>query len=58
MPWHWSDDLAYVLLDAGKIDDKSADRLIAIPVAYRSDVETIEEAACELAEEGEIPLAA
>lgn len=58
MPWYWSDDLARALLDAGKIDASAAGALIVAPVAYRRDNESVEEVAQELAEDGEIPLAA
>lgn len=58
MPWYWTDELAAALVSAGSIDTDAAAEMISLPVAYRSDHETLEEAARELAEDGEIPLAA
>lgn len=58
MPWYWSDDVATALVEAGRIDETTASTMVAAPVAYRSEEVTIESAAVELAEEGEIPLAA
>lgn len=58
MPWYWTDEIAPVLLADGLIDKNAFRALIDLPVAYRNEVETLEEAARELAEEGEVPLAA
>jgi hypothetical protein len=58
MPWFWTDEVAATLISEGRIDAEAATELVGYPVAYRSDHETVEEAARELAEEGEIPLAA
>lgn len=58
MPWYWSDEVAPVLAANGTIDESVAAKLIALPVAHRSERETIEEAAKELLDDGEIPLAA
>lgn len=58
MPWYWSDDIARLMVDLHKLDDTSARPLIAAPVAFRSQEETIEEAIDSLADDGEIPLLA
>lgn len=58
MPWYWTDEVAPVLVAEGSIDAEAAARLIRLPVAFRSEHETVEEAAAGLAEDGEIPLAA
>lgn len=58
MPWYWTDEVAPVLVAKGSIDESVAADLIAMPVAHRSDHDTIEDAANELMEDGEIPLAA
>lgn len=58
MPWYWTDDLAKALLASGKIDETVAARMMTVPVALRSDRRTLQEAAEELAEDDEIPLAA
>lgn len=58
MPWYWTDEVAPVLVANGSIDAETADGLIKLPVAFRSEHETIEEAAAGLAEDEEIPLAA
>jgi hypothetical protein len=58
MPWYWTDDLARMLLTAGRISEDEAARLIAQPVAIRRSEAHLEEAAEACAEDGEIPLAA
>ena len=58
MPWYWTDEVADVLLATGDIEPALAVPLIAMPVAYRSEHDTIELAAKELIDDGEIPLAA
>lgn len=58
MPWYWTDDVAPVLVADGSITDDIAAVLIAMPVAYRSERDTVEDAARELLDDGEIPLAA
>jgi hypothetical protein len=58
MPWFWTDEVAATLVSDGRIDPESAAGLMTYPVAYRSDRDAIEEATQELAEDGEIPLAA
>jgi hypothetical protein len=58
MPWYWTDDVAPALVANGTIDSDVAAGLMALPVALRSDHETVEEAVQELLDEGEIPLAA
>lgn len=58
MPWYWTDDVAHVLVANGSLDAAQAAEMITFPVALRSERDTVEEAARELAEDGEIPLAA
>jgi len=58
MPWYWTDEVAPVLVASGSIDESVAADLIAMPMAHRSDHDTIEKAAKELVDDGEIPLAA
>lgn len=58
MPWYWSDDVAAVLVAQGQLDAESAAGVIVMPVGYRSERATIEEAARDLLDDGEIPLAA
>lgn len=58
MPWYWTDEVAPVLVAKGSIDDAVAASLISLPVAHRSERESVEDAAQELMDEGEIPLAA
>jgi hypothetical protein len=58
MPWYWTDEVAPVLIADGSIDTEVAARLTLLPVAHRSEHDTVEEAAKELMEDGEIPLAA
>jgi len=58
VPWYWTDDLARILLDAGRISPEEAARLISRPVAIRRDEPRLEEGAEGSAEDGEIPLAA
>jgi hypothetical protein len=58
MPWYWTDEVAPVLIANGSIDAEVATSLISLPVAHRSEQDTVEEAARELMEDGEIPLAA
>jgi len=58
MPWYWTDEVAPVLIANGSIDSEVATSLISLPVAHRSEQDTVEEAARELMEDGEIPLAA
>ncbi len=54
MPWYWSDDLVATLTSSEIAESSGTTRV----VAYWHEAQTIEEAAAELAEEGEIPLAA
>lgn len=56
MPWYWSDELAETLLAKNRIDESSAARLIAAPVAIRSEESSVEAAAEALEEDDEIPL--
>lgn len=58
MPWYWTDDVAPVLVANGRINADTAATLIAMPVAHRSEHLTIEDAARDLLDDGEIPLAA
>ncbi|HEU4320921.1 MAG TPA: hypothetical protein VFS66_12655 [Acidimicrobiia bacterium] len=58
MPWYWTDEVAPVLVSNGTIDQTTAQLLISMPVAYRSEHESLEAAVGELLDDGEIPLAA
>lgn len=58
MPWYWTDEVAPVLIANGSIGSEVAATLISLPVAHRSEHHTVEEAAKQLMEDGEIPLAA
>ena len=58
MPWYWTDEIARYLLSNGSIDSEKAAILMSMPVAPRSDEETVEDAAKELMDDDEIPLAA
>lgn len=63
MPWYWTDDLARILIDAGKVDPAHATKWISAPVAIRRGEEDSESVASSLLseEEGEdpsLPLAA
>lgn len=58
MPWYWSDEIARVLVELGKIDLARAATLTRAPVAYRSDSQELETAALALLDDDEIPLAA
>lgn len=58
MPWYWTDEIAPVLVAEGSIDTDKAAVLTAMPVAHRSEHDTIEDAAKELLDDDEIPLAA
>lgn len=58
MPWYWTDEVAPTLIANGSIDAAAAAEMVSVPVALRSEHETVEEAAKELMDEGEIPLAA
>lgn len=58
MPWYWSDDVARVLLELGKIDRTRATDLVSRPVAFRCEAESLEKAALKLLDDEEIPLAA
>jgi hypothetical protein len=58
MPWYWTDEVAPLLIADGAIDPDTAAGLIALPVGYRSEHDTIEDAARDLLEDDEIPLAA
>jgi hypothetical protein len=58
MPWYWSDDVARVLLAAGRLDPDLADQLARMPVAMRRPEADLETAALALQDDNEIPLAA
>lgn len=57
MPWHWTDDLARTLIDAGKADASQMVRWLSAPVAIRSPETDTESVARSLLdeEEGELP---
>lgn len=56
MPWYWTDDLARVLLEDGRISETIASELTSLPVAFRSEETTVEAAAGALLDDDEIPL--
>lgn len=58
MPWYWTDEVASFLMAQGSLDPEVATTLTSVPVALRSEHDTLEEAAKELLDDGEIPLAA
>jgi hypothetical protein len=58
MPWYWTDEVAPFLVAQGSLDAEIAAKLTSLPVALRSEHQTLEEAAKELLDDGEIPLAA
>lgn len=58
MPWYWTDEVAPFLVAQGSLDADTAATLSALPVAIRSEHDTLEEAAKELLDDGELPLAA
>ncbi len=58
MPWYWTDDMAKILLDGGRMPASAAEGAFQAPIAIRHSEETIEAAAAALLDEGEIPLAA
>lgn len=58
MPWYWTDDVARILLADSRLDPETAQNMLNLPVAFRSEHDTLDDAARELAEEAEVPLAA
>jgi len=58
MPWYWSDDVASLLINEGRLDAQIAESYLARPVAIRRDEKTLADAAHGLQEDDEIPLAA
>jgi hypothetical protein len=58
MPWYWSDDVARVLLAAGRIDPGRADQLARTLVAIRRPEPDLDTAALAIQDDNEIPLAA
>ena len=58
MPWYWTDEVAPALVATGAISAEVAAVMVAVPVAHRSEHTDLEQAARELMEDGEIPLAA
>ncbi|MFO7294257.1 MAG: hypothetical protein FWJ92_06725 [Actinomycetes bacterium] len=54
MPWYWTDDLARLLIDAGKVDERAVADWLSAPVAIRSEEEdSLRVAASLLPDEGE-----
>jgi len=39
MPWYWTDDLARLLIDTGKVNERAVANWLSAPVAIRSDEE-------------------
>jgi hypothetical protein len=58
VPWYWSDDIARVLLEGGKIQPADALLMSATPVAYRSETASLAQAVEALLDDEEVPLAA
>jgi hypothetical protein len=58
LPWYWTDEIADTLVRLGRLDEATLPRSGVMPVGLRRSEDTLEEAAVELHEEGEIPLAA
>jgi hypothetical protein len=36
LPWYWTDDLAHVLIDSGRVNRSRVESWLATPVAIRS----------------------
>lgn len=51
MPWYWTDDLARILIDNGRIDRSRVSGWLVAPVAVRSDEESAEVVAGTLLDE-------
>ncbi len=58
MPWYWTDDIARVLIEAGRINAEAVGPMVSVPTAMRRDETSIEAAAQALLDDDEIPLAA
>ena len=58
MPWYWTDEVVPFLVSQGSLDAEVAANLTALPFALRSEHQSLEEAAKEMLDDGEIPLAA
>ena len=58
MPWYWTDDIARMLIETGRIDADAVTAMLSIPTAIRRDEANIETAAQALLDDEEIPLAA
>ncbi len=60
MPWYWTDDLARILIDTGKVSEQRVSSWLTAPMAIRSDDSDSETVADSLldGEEGEPPTAA
>lgn len=59
MPWYWTDDLARILIDTGKVSESRVAGWLSAPVAIRRDEESSETVATSLltgdGDEGEPP---
>lgn len=54
MPWHWTDDLARILIESGRAEDSRLRAWLSAPVAVRSrDGDMAAVADSRLAEDGE-----
>ena len=54
MPWYWTDDLARLLIDAGKVAERAVANWLSAPVAIRSEQEdSLAVAASLLPDDGE-----
>ncbi|HEY4606253.1 MAG TPA: hypothetical protein VIH55_01280 [Acidimicrobiia bacterium] len=58
MPWYWTDDIARVLIESGRITPDAVGAMLSVPTAIRRDEPSIEDAARALLDDDEIPLAA
>jgi hypothetical protein len=58
MPWYWTDDLARVLLETGRIDAGTAAALVAAPIGVRRQELTVEETTGDLTDDEDLPHAA
>jgi hypothetical protein len=58
MPWYWTDDLARVLLETGRIDAGTAAALVAAPIGVRRQDLIVEEPTADPSDDEEIPHAA
>jgi hypothetical protein len=58
VPWYWTDDIARVLIESGRISNEAASSMLSVPTAFRREEPSIESATQGLLDDDEIPLAA